>query len=277
MTYSAEISRVNPTCFLFLIDQSGSMGDGWSGDKNRKKADELALIINRLLQNLVIKCAKADGIRDYFYVGVLGYGKTVGPAFSGSLRGRELVPIGEIAKNPARLEERAKKVDDGAGGIINQKVKFPIWFDPIADNGTPMTEAFTHAERILKQWLSKFPNCFPPIVINITDGEPNSNPTNNAARVQSLASSDGNILIFNIHISDKKANPVMFPASDKELIDNYAKTLFTMSSELPPHILDAAQKQGYNITGSNRGFVFNADMTHVIDFLDIGTRPSNLR
>ena len=25
--YSAEISRVNPSCFLFLIDQSGSMAD----------------------------------------------------------------------------------------------------------------------------------------------------------------------------------------------------------------------------------------------------------
>ena len=25
MAYSAEISRTNPSCFLFLIDQSGSM------------------------------------------------------------------------------------------------------------------------------------------------------------------------------------------------------------------------------------------------------------
>lgn len=277
MAYTAEISRVNPTCFLFLIDQSGSMEDGWAGDKNRKKADELALIINRLLQNLVIKCAKADGIRDYFYVGVLGYGARVGPAFSGSLRLKELVPISEIAKNPARLEERVKRVDDGAGGIINQKVKFPIWFDPVADNGTPMSEVFAEAERILKQWLSRFPNCFPPIVINITDGEPTTNPSGNATRIRSLSSSDGKILLFNIHISDKKANPVMFPAGEKELIDNYAKMLYSMSSELPPHLQDAAKKQGYSITGSNRGFVFNADMTHVIDFLDIGTRPSNLR
>lgn len=28
MPYSAEISRNNPTLFVFVIDQSGSMGDG---------------------------------------------------------------------------------------------------------------------------------------------------------------------------------------------------------------------------------------------------------
>ncbi len=39
MSYSAEISRNNPTCFLFLIDQSGSMNDPWSGGTFKKKAD----------------------------------------------------------------------------------------------------------------------------------------------------------------------------------------------------------------------------------------------
>ena len=27
MSYEAEISRANPTCFLFLVDQSGSMAE----------------------------------------------------------------------------------------------------------------------------------------------------------------------------------------------------------------------------------------------------------
>ncbi len=42
MPYSAEISRTNPTCFLFLIDQSGSMGDAVPDQPNRKKADAVA-------------------------------------------------------------------------------------------------------------------------------------------------------------------------------------------------------------------------------------------
>ena len=66
MPYSAEISRVNPSCFLFLIDQSGSMSDPFGGQAGRKKAEGVADAINRLLQNLVIKCAKSEGVRDYY-------------------------------------------------------------------------------------------------------------------------------------------------------------------------------------------------------------------
>ena len=84
MTYSAEISRQNPSCFLFLIDQSGSMSDPFgAGGSSKSKADAVADAINRLLSNLVIKCAKSEGIRDYYDVGVLGYGANVGSAFSG--------------------------------------------------------------------------------------------------------------------------------------------------------------------------------------------------
>jgi hypothetical protein len=40
MSYSAEISRTNPSCFLFLIDRSGSMEDPFgAGESNRSKAD----------------------------------------------------------------------------------------------------------------------------------------------------------------------------------------------------------------------------------------------
>ncbi len=58
MTYTAEISRSNPSCFIFLIDQSGSLQDPFGGgESTKKKADGVADAINKLLQNLVIKCA----------------------------------------------------------------------------------------------------------------------------------------------------------------------------------------------------------------------------
>src|SRR5262249_21092326 len=110
MPYSAEISRVNPTCFLFLIDRSGSMADPIGGSP-RKKADIVADAINRLLQTLVLRCAKSEGIRDYFHVGVIGYGAQVGPALGGSLMGRDLVPVSEVGHHPLRVEQRTKKVD----------------------------------------------------------------------------------------------------------------------------------------------------------------------
>ena len=76
--YSAEISRANPTCFVFLLDQSRSMEDRIGGDGDGQgKEHVVADAINRLLQELAIKCAKEEGVRDYFYVSVIGYGKTV--------------------------------------------------------------------------------------------------------------------------------------------------------------------------------------------------------
>jgi hypothetical protein len=303
MAYTAEISRTNPSCFLFLIDQSGSMQDVMDPtnlqamDKpmvvdgrtythtasGRTKAQGVADAINRLLQNLVIKCAKSEGVRDYYEVGVVGYGgdstgAKVGPAFSGSLAGRELVKIGEIANNPARIEERSRKVDDGAGGLIDQRIKFPIWFDPVANGGTPMSQAMMKAQAILTDWVSLHPASFPPIVINITDGEwTDADPTSTADSIKALTTVDGNVLVFNIHISANQAASIEFPDDESRLNDQYAKFLFRLSSPLPSYMQAIARQEGLPVSEMSRGFAFNADMVGLIRFIDIGTRPSNLR
>jgi hypothetical protein len=278
VTYTAEISRSNPSAFLFLIDQSGSMDDPFGGENTRRKADGVADAINRLLQNLVIKCAKSEGVRDYYEVGVIGYGDSVGPAFGGALAGKDLVPISQIADSPARVDERTKRVDDGAGGLVDQRVKFPIWFDPVAHGGTPMCEALRQAHAVLSTWLQEHPECFPPIVINITDGEStDGDPTQPAETLKSLASQDGNLLLFNVHLSSQRAAPVEFPSETAGLPDKYAQLLFSISSPLPDYMRAVASQEGYAVGDGTRGFVFNADMVSVIRFLDIGTRPSNLR
>lgn len=280
MPYQAEISRANPSCIVILIDQSGSMEDPFGqGTAGKRKADGVADAVNRLLQNLVIKCAKSEGIRDYYYVGVLGYGERgVGSAFAGVLSGREVVPISEIANNPARVEQRTKKVDDGAGGIIEQKIKFPIWIDPIYKGGTPMCESLRQARKIVTDWIRQHPGCFPPIVINITDGEATDGDAEVPAEdLKRLSSEDGHVLLFNLHISSSNHAPIEFPEGEHILPDDYAKLLYRMSSQLPDYMWTMVQEEGIIISEHPRGFVFNADLVSVIRFLNIGTRPSNLR
>lgn len=279
MPYTAEISRTNPSCFLFLIDRSGSMDDPFgAGESNKRKADGVADAINRLLQNLVIKCAKSEGVRDYYDVGVVGYGAGVGPAFGGPLAGRDLVPISEIADHPERVEERTRKVDDGAGGLAAQTVKFPVWFDAVARGGTPMCEALDRARSILSAWLAQHADSFPPIVVNITDGEATDGDfALPAEQLRGLGSNDGNALLFNLHLSSQRATPIEFPDEGVPLPDQYAQALFHSSSPLPGYMRAAAAQDGYPVTDGSRGFVFNADMVSLIRFLDIGTRASNLR
>src|SRR3954465_15853507 len=150
MAFSAEISRTNPTCLLFLVDQSSSMAKPFGGQPGKTKAEGVADAINRLLQNLVLKCAKADGIRDYFYVGLIGYGGRVGSALGGALGGQTLVPVSAIANSPLRGEQRTRKVDDGAGGLLEQSFKFPVWFEPTAGGRTPMRGALALAKQYLE-------------------------------------------------------------------------------------------------------------------------------
>ena len=278
MAYSAEISRVNPTCFVFLVDQSASMNDPIGGEVQQKKADVVADSINRLLTELAVKCAKEEGVRDYFQVAVIGYGHSVGSAFKGALSGRDLVPLSEVADNPARLEERNKKVSDGAGGLVETTTSFPVWMDPVANGGTPMSRALTYAQSLVSRWLTEHPGCFPPIVLNLTDGEStDGDPTNAALEIQAQASADGAALLFNLHVSGTDASPITFPDTDTVLPDAYARTLFTMSSVLPPHMRSYAMQEGFKIGDATRGFVYNADITSVVQFLDIGTRATDLR
>ena len=209
---------------------------------------------------------------------LIGYGNNVGPAFSGALAGRELVPISDVGNIPARIEERTKKVDDGAGGLVDQTVKFPIWFDPIGYGGTPMCQAMTQAHGVLSRWIAQHSTSFPPIVFNFTDGEStDGNPTNAANTIQNLTTSDGNALLFNVHLSSTDAAPILFPDSEAGLPDDYAKLLFRISSTLPDAMRNLARQADFTVSDGTRGFVFNADPVAVIRFLEIGTQPSNLR
>ena len=273
MPYSAEISRSNPTAILFLLDQSSSMREPFGRQPEKSKADGVADALNRLLQNFFLKCAKADGICDFFHVGMIRYGGRVESAFGGALAAGTLVPVSRIADNPLRVELRTRKVDDAAGGLTDQDFKFPVWFEARPTGRTPMCEALAKAKEYLQAFLDAQPDCYPPIVINITDGKPtDGDPREAAEELRALASKDGNVLLFNAHLSDKQNRPIEFPSEEAGLPDDFARLLFHMSSELPPKLVEAARAEQFPMGRRARGFVFNADLVAVIRFLDIGTR-----
>jgi hypothetical protein len=281
MPYTTRISRNNPSSLIFLIDQSASMYDAWGEDATLKKADKVADIINRFLQALSIKCAREDGVRDYYHIACIGYGDKVGPAFSGALAGRDMVRISEIANNPARIEQRKRQVEDGTGGLVETTVRFPVWFDAVASGGTPMCQALNAAQSILSNWLSEHSACFPPIVVNVTDGEStDGNPSSPAQSLRNLFSGDGNVLLFNAHISAKKGQVSLFPSSEDGLVDEHARTLYQISDKLTDQMRAAASASSINLFPDSRGFVFNAQMEHLIQFVEIGTgtgAAANLR
>lgn len=278
MAYQAAIERSAPTALLFLVDQSGSMSDRMAGSE-RTKAQFVADVLNRTLMNLIVRCKKSDGVRDYFDIGVLGYGgDSVVNGFDGALSQATLQRISLIEANPLRIEERKKKVDDGAGGLVEQSVKFPVWFEPKADGGTPMRTAIMAAAEALAEWCDTHPKSYPPTVLHVTDGEStDGDPEDLADSLRQFGTEDGNVLLLNLHVSARGGQPVQFPTTDSALPDQYAKLLFRMSSQLPQHLVGVAQEKGITASFESRGFMFNADAEQIVNFFDIGTRPSQLR
>jgi hypothetical protein len=280
--YEAEISRTHPTAFLFLIDQSGSMDENMP--EGISKARGAADAINKLIENLVTRCSKGknalgeEDVRDYFYLGVIGYnGHGLNDALPGPVALDALRPISSVARHPLRVEERQKSISDGAGGVIQVSAKFLVWFDPVADGGTPMCEALRRAAEVVATFLTAHPDCFPPLVVNITDGQAtDGDPEPEAAVLRELTSTDGGVLLFNVHISGDHGDGVFLPADQSQLGGTYARQLFRMSSQLPPLMLGRATDMGFSPAPGARGFAFRAGMERVIELLDIGTRADNI-
>ncbi|MCB0994501.1 MAG: hypothetical protein KDB21_05385 [Acidimicrobiales bacterium] len=268
MPYQRRVDRERPACFMFLLDQSYSMNEPVAGRPGQTKAQALADAINTLLYELVLRCIKnpEEGPRHYYDVGVVGYGATVGPVWGGALAGRDLVSIVEIGHHPLRVEQRDQSTVGGGSA------RMPIWFDPVADGATPMTGAMDYAGGVIAGWVAEHQSSFPPIVINVSDGAAtDGDPSLWARRLGSLVTDDGNALVFNVNISALAGQQTWFPSSVDQLSDDYARQMFDMSSELPPFMQEVAGMQGHQVRPGARGFVFNADITSVVNFLQIGT------
>lgn len=277
--YNAEISRSQPTAYLFLVDQSGSMSDQMAS-ASRSKAQFVADVLNKTLRDLIVRCTRDEGVRDYFSVGVLGYGASgVRNALTGTLSSDWLNPISAVSNGTLRVEERQKMVDDGAGGLAPQSVKFPVWFDATADGGTPMREALAKASEVLADWCTRNENSFPPTVLHITDGEStDGDPQEVAEMLQQISTKNGGVLLYNIHVSNLSMEPIKYPSSDSVLPNEHAKLLFRMSSSFPEHIRKYAQDaHGIALSPESKAMVFNAEAEELVKFMDIGSRPAAMR
>lgn len=72
--YEARISRNHPAAFLILIDQSGSMSEPTTFHGRRmSKSEAVALTVNMLIDELLNRCKREEGYRDYFDIAVQGY------------------------------------------------------------------------------------------------------------------------------------------------------------------------------------------------------------
>lgn len=284
--YTARVDREHPTAFIFLIDQSVSMKriTTFNGE-DMTLSEAVARIVNAQINELVERCVKNNETRHYFDIAMIGYGEEAYSAWNGSLEGRDFVTPEEIRNNPFRKitvkeEVRTRK------GISIKEVERKQWMTSRHD-GTwmHMHKALKRAEGLVEDWLRdhKGKDCYPPTVINITDGQYNhvtdAEMQQLSNELKSMFTNDGNVLFFNIHIVPDMAESVVFPASADELNDNgWGERLYNMSSLLPLNYNEQIRsifgdKQTdirYHAMGVNTG------MERLVKMMRIGTLSSML-
>ena len=276
MSYSVVPNRANPMAVLFVVDQSGSMSDKMPRTGNTK-ADQVATVINKMFAELITKARRQDGVRDYYDVGVIGYGQRgVYNALQGPLSQQILNPISKISANPLRVEQRMNEVVTATGDLVQIPESFSIWFDPISSGGTPMSGAMTLAAETIAPWCDAHPGSFPPVVIHITDGEyGDGDPSRIADVLRSLTTNDGNVLLCNLHISSEGSESIAFPDTPSMLPGTFSKTLFNMSSIIPESMHQSVRDilgNSVQLTAGTRFFTFNGNEVDIVKFLRVGTQ-----
>ena len=262
---NVPIGTSNPGCIIILVDQSWSMNEDW---QTGTKAEQASIIVNRAIYNLALKCQLGTEIRQRCYVCVISYGERVDCVVEDM--------IADVYASPIERRKVKKSIPDGAGGIVDVETELPIWLPPRSSGGTPMHEAFERAAGIIERWISDWPDSFPPVVINVTDGEPtHSDLTGDAARtIMDFKTTDGNALVYNIHIADDGFEMV-FPNNNAQFADNPpACFLFSISSALPEPLFPRAMEHNFTPQPNARCFGYNASevlTTRIIEFGSPGT------
>ncbi len=285
---------------MILLDQSLSMTEK-DVRTNEEKSQIVTRHVNTIIQKM-IDFARVDEFtgerKKYAYLCVLGYNDDVYPLLTS-----KIVDIPTLANNPIGLLKTYRDKRDMAGAMVGRVLEEQaIWIKPQAQGNTEMTRAFEEAEIVIKSWLNAPPEniskqygmqrprneCFPPIVINITDAKHNGDgvPQNVADRIRRLRTENGATLICNCHITHQRTKACIFPKDIKEVQQSIrdaqnesaqvdarlVERMFEMSSVIPEALrVKARSVMRQEIEPGARCFVFNADPDALIRFLRWGT------
>lgn len=262
---------------ILLLDQSGSMIDPFGGmqvGSGKRKCDMVATVLNNFLGELIAinTLSKPDGtteVRERADISILGYGEQgVDSEFDGNLKGKTLATLPELQQNPVDIEMREKTDIDDTGAQIKVPIPFPVWVRAKGKGGTPMCAALQRAHDLAAQWVQTHPDLYPPVIIHVTDGEStDGDPTAIARNIAQIRTSDGEALLYNVHITDKNLPAVEYPASEAELPnDPFARLLFSISSVIPERsriLLESTGGSGKKVSPGARGMIFNGDALSV--------------
>lgn len=277
--YTQEITRQHRTAFIIALDRSGSMQESVQfGKIVRSKAEAVAIIANSLITELKDRCRRTDSVRNYYDIAVVGYANNQVEMLLGS---DGMISIEELAqRHPSqRIVSQQQNISEKRATLSHHTLN--EWFTPHAEGNTPMYEALLKVRDLAAEWCHKEQNrtSFPPVVINITDGEASDCDDNElrdiCSQIKRLSTDDGNVLLINIHISTDSTLPaIIFPMPDElNGAGHYARLLAECSSVMPSAFNGAIREmKGKDAIPPFFGMGYNATIIELLSIVNIGSR-----
>ena len=139
--YEARISRNHPAAFLILIDQSGSMSEPTTFHGRRmSKSEAVALTVNMLIDELLNRCKREEGYRDYFDIAVQGYHGDRVVSLWGDPERTFMRPSELAGAELCRVDVQQERTLPGGKTVVSV-ISQKIWVRPLASDKTPMYSA----------------------------------------------------------------------------------------------------------------------------------------
>ena len=110
------------------------------------------------------------------------------------------------------------------------RIGMPVWVEPLNEGGTPMCAAMDRAGRIAHSWIQTYPQSFPPIVINLSDGESTDGDAATWARTTHPAAFRRRTTVVVQHHARHRQRP--------DTVDVPARSGSTRRSVRPPTVRD---------------------------------------
>tara|TARA_Y100000590_G_scaffold105079_1_gene119556 strand:- start:830 stop:1684 length:855 start_codon:yes stop_codon:yes gene_type:complete len=281
--YDNRYTRSHPGLQIALLDYSYSMIDpivqATDGSEALTKIDAAAWIIDHWLYELVEACGGGESgeFKQYLDLAVLKFDDKISSGFNS-------IPIGELPTtvekvNAAGKFEETNVTRDGQSDTLLK------WIDTDKELGgqTKMCAALQSAEDMIKNWIPNKEESFPPVVLNVTDGQANDCGPDELIklcdRIKAEKTDNGNALLGCLHVTSEEINPILFPTSEQYVRENckdpFAILLFHMASTIPDELVERAKKYGLPVENGSKFFIYGSNFANAGKFFRFGTNPTD--
>jgi len=273
--YQQKLQTKNPGCIIFMVDQSGSMTTA-----HPKTEYSLAYAAKRAtdvtITEILHACVKNAETMPRVWIGAYGYSTMNQDDVKWIIKGKQydtadhaglinIVDLADIEDEYYEPESELYIVD---------------YVEESGNGGTPMGKAFDEVLTLVENFAQNHPNAHPPIIINISDGEPTdmslADMEAKAQALRSIATTDGETLLWNIHVSATDPNPIICPDAGTKMPDAYADAMLASASSIPDSHRAIAKAKNIDLGETAKCCVYNADSDTLIKMLSFASSVAGI-